>query len=593
VVSITLVLFERTGLLLVVAFMLTRIPTFRHLLDRELGLKTVIYHAAIFGAFGIVGAQAGIVFHDGEIASRFWVTTLERGETLIGSHLVAIVIAGLLGGSYVGLGAGCVTAVYFYFLSSDTVIADMLASVLTGLFAGLTARFFSNERVIAPAKALFIGMFAPIFHVCLLLAFTESPDQTVALVNTVGIPLVITNSVAIAIFTTMIRVALHEQEKETALETERALHITEQALPHLRQGLHRDTATKIARLLYDELKTAAAAVSISNTEHVLAHIGLGNDHHRPGESLKTRLSQKALKEKEMQIAYTPEHIQCQHNGCPLQAGIILPISQSGEIIGLIKLYYRRPQQIRKVDIVRAEGLAKLFSHQLDVVAAEEMKSLLREAEMRNLQAQINPHFLFNTLHLIQVLIRVDTSLARHITVQLGRFIRANLKSTSRLLIQLEQELEHFFAYLEIVKVRFSHRIAIEYDVDDRISDADIPPFTLQPLAENSLQHGLKRAKSGKLSIRVKKEGERIYFEIRDSGDGFPEHLLDRLGKIPLPSQKGNGIGLYNVNQRLVGMFGESAQLHFHNLPSGGCSVSFSIPIRHEHRDATSSSSSPG
>src|SRR5690606_16691206 len=98
-----------------------------------------------------------------------------------GSHLVAIVIAGLLGGSYVGLGAGCVTAVYFYFLSSDTVIADMLASVLTGLFAGLTARFFSNERVISPAKALFIGMFAPIFHVCLLLAFTESPDQTVAL----------------------------------------------------------------------------------------------------------------------------------------------------------------------------------------------------------------------------------------------------------------------------------------------------------------------------------------------------------------------------------------------------------------------------
>lgn len=584
--ALTVTLFERVGLLLVFAFLLTRLSTFRYLLDRELDFKTTIFHAVIFGIFGIAGAQAGVVLDEGEIVSRLWITSLEDGDTFVGSSLVAIVIAGLLGGPFVGLGAGCITALYLSFLGGDTVVASVLSCTLTGLLAGLTARFFSNERVIAPAKALFIGMFAPILQMCLLLMFTQTPTKTIQLVNTIGIPLVVTNSVAIAVFTTMIRVALGEKEQEAALETKRALKIAEKALPHLRQGVHFQTAHHIAQLLYNELKIAA--VSVSNKEYVLAHIGLGDDHHKQAEPLKTRLSQKALNTQQIQIAYSREHIQCQHTECPLQAAIIVPISQSGDIVGLIKLYYRRSQQIRAVDIALAQGISKLISNQLDVVASEKMKALLRDAEMRNLQAQIHPHFLFNTLHLIAASIRVNTDLARHLTVQLGRFMRMNVKLTPSSLVRLDEELEHFNAYLEIVKVRFSDQLTVTYNVADGLGETLIPPFTLQPLVENSIQHGLNHATSGgTLHIEIKTVDGDIHFKIRDNGSGVPSYLLDRLGKQPLSGKRGNGIGLYNVNQRLVGIFGEAARLHFQNLSSGGCAVSFKIPVHHRREEEIS------
>jgi two-component system sensor histidine kinase LytS len=574
--ALTVILFERIGMLLVFAFMLTRIPTFRYLLDRDLGIKTTIYHSIIFGILGIAGAQAGVVITGGELSSRFWVLELQDGETLVGSTLVAIVISGLLGGPYVGLGTGSIVAVYFYFLGGETLLADSIANVMSGVLAGFTARFFSQERVIAPSKALFIGMFMPILHMTLLLVFTSTPEETIELVNTIGIPLVVTNSVAIMIFTAMIRVALSEKEQEAALETKRALKIAEEALPYLRQGLHVETAVEIADLLQKELKIPA--VGLTDRELVLAHSGVGADHHRSGQPIQTHLSQFALESGEIQIAYEPLHIQCQNPKCPLQAAIIVPIRQSGEVTGLIKLYFRRSQQIRAVEIALAGGIGKLISNQLDVVAAEKMKSLVQEAELRNLQAQINPHFLFNTLHIIATLIRTDPTQARHLIVQLSYFMRTNLKLTSSSLIPLEQELKHLLSYLEIMKIRFSDQLQIQYEVDERVGSVLIPPFALQPLVENCIQHGLKDVSSGgKVSISIIQKEDKVLIKIEDNGVGIPSTVLKRLGNQPIQSDSGNGIGIYNVNQRLKSLLGEAAGLNFFNQTTGGSLISFTIP----------------
>jgi two-component system sensor histidine kinase LytS len=575
--QLTMLLFERIGMLLVFAFMLTRIPSFRYLLDREFGIKTIIYHSMVFGIFGIAAAQAGVVLSDGEVTSHLWMFKLSDGDTLVGSTLVAVVIAGLLGGPYVGLGAGLLVAVYLQVLGGEIANAGSLANLLAGLLAGFTARFFSQERVIAPEKALFIGMFAPILHMCLLLIFTSDPEDTIRLVNTIGLPLVITNSVAIAIFTVMIRVALNEQEQEAALETERALKIAENALPHLRQGFNFDTAQKITELLYDELKIAA--VSLTDKKMVLAHVGSGEDHHRRGQPLQTNLSAKALRTGEIQIAYERTQIQCSDHRCPLQAAIIVPIHQSGEVAGLIKLYFRRSQQIRAVETALAQGLGKLISHQLDVVAAERMKTLVRDAELRNLQAQINPHFLFNTLHSIDVLVRVNPKLARHLIVQLSYFMRSNLSLTSASFIPLEKELKHLKAYLEIVKVRFSDRLVVNVDVDEGLYDMLIPPFTLQPLVENCFKHGLKDVEEGgRVDVRLFNKGKFAQVEICDNGRGITESVLRQLGNEPINNGDGNGTGVYNVNQRLIHLLGEESRLHFESGYEGGCKVRFDIPI---------------
>lgn len=500
---LTLALFERLGLLLVLAFMLTRMSSFRSLLDRELNKGTTFMYAVIFGLFGIAGSQAGVVMEGDQFTTSFWVFSLEEDQMLVGSSLVAIVIAGLLGGPIVGFGAGLVAGVYLFFLGGLGYLANSIVNPLTGLLAGLTARFFSQERVIVPTKALFIGIFPPILQMGLLLIFTVQPEEMISLVDHIGLPLVISNSVAIAVFTAMIRVALHEQEQEVALETQRALTIAEKALPFLKKESQEEMAEGIADLLYQELHVAA--VSVTNQTEVLAHRGLGEDHHQRGDPLQSHLVQQALQSGSLYLAYSEEEIQCEDVNCPLQAAIIVPMMQSGEVTGLILLYFAKSHHLSAVEVALAKGLGKLISNQLSAVTAEKMRQLIRDAELRNLQAQINPHFLFNTLHLIAALIRVDPLLGRHITVQLGNYMRFNLRLASASLVSLEEEYEHIKAYLEIVRVRFSDRLNITSKMDEGIRHLLLPPSTIQPLVENSIQHGLRDAvQGGEVAIYIKK-----------------------------------------------------------------------------------------
>src|SRR5690606_11850402 len=120
----------------------------------------------------------------------------------------------------------------------------------------------------------------------------------------------------------------------------------------------------------------------------------------------------------------------------------------------------------------------------------------------NLQAQINPHFLFNTLQLIASLFREDPKLARHLTLQLASYMRFNLRLVSKSLVELEKECDHVLAYTTIIQERFRNRLQIDFHVPDDVSNIYIPPSTIQPLVENAVQHGLKNvADHAKVEIR--------------------------------------------------------------------------------------------
>jgi two-component system sensor histidine kinase LytS len=581
---LTIALLERIGILLVAAFIVSRIPSFKFLLDRELNWKTSLYYSVIFGLFGIAGTLAGVTIRDGELVRPLWFPIVENMDGLAHSGIVGIVMAGLLGGPIVGLGAGCITGIYLYLLGGMTATSYAISAPFIGILAGLAARFFSQERVISPAKSIFIGLFATILSMCSILIFSTSAEQATRLVNIVGIPMVITNSMAIAIFTTMIRVVLNEKEQAQAIETKRALTIAERVLPYLNQGLNFNTAKATAKLIMNELQLAAVAVT--DTKQILAHIGSGADHHIHGTSLKTESSKVALVSGHVQIVKEKDQIQCIGNKCPLGAAILVPFIQSGHVAGLIKLYFRRPQQIREVDIVLAQGLGKLISNQLSLAEAERMSALMKDAELRTLQAQINPHFLFNTLNSIVSLIRVNPPAARHVTLQLAQYMRTNLKILSNPLIPLTQEIIHLKAYLEIVYTRFPEQLTIHFESDDELQEALIPPSTLQPLIENSIHHGFKNMSIGGLiSIQIKQLTKQVRIIIEDNGSGIKPELLLQLGKEPLQQSRGNGVGLYNVNQRLVSLLGESTLL-IENIKGGGCRVSFDIPNQSERQEVS-------
>src|SRR5699024_1345950 len=337
--------------------------------------------------------------------------------------------------------------------------------------------------VISPLKALFIGVFPPVLQMQLLLIFYTKTDTIVKIVDWIGLPLVLSNSLAIAIFTAMIGIVLREQENEAALATRKALTIAEEAIPFLKKDFNTDIAEGIANLLYDRLELAA--VSVTNSREVLAHKGIG-DHHQAGDVIRSKLALEAIETKQMKVVYKKSELACPQADCPLGAAIMIPITQAKEDIGLIKFYFRKPQHISLVERMMAKGLGKFISNQLNMLATEKLALHIRDAELRNLQAQINPHFLFNTLQLIATLFREDANTARHITLKLASFMRFNLSLVSKSLVELEKECEHVEAYTSIIQARFSGRMQIDFKKPEDLSNIYIPPSTIQPLVENCI-----------------------------------------------------------------------------------------------------------
>jgi two-component system sensor histidine kinase LytS len=231
-----------------------------------------------------------------------------------------------------------------------------------------------------------------------------------------------------------------------------------------------------------------------------------------------------------------------------------------------------------VEIVLARGLGQLISYQLNVAMHEKMANLMKEAELKLLQAQINPHFLFNTLNSIISLIRVNPDMARHVTMQLGTFMRLNLKIMSSQWISVRQEMSLLNAYLDIIKIRFADQFTVLCEMDPELESQMIPPAAIQLLVENSIKHGLRNKTSGGLiRIVLKRNNGRAEICIEDNGTGIPEEVLAKLGEKPVPSREGNGLGVYNINQRLISLFGNDARLFVENKAEGGCRFTFSMP----------------
>src|SRR5690625_2728265 len=573
--DLTILLIERLCLLLIIAFVVTRIPGFRSLVYKELNMKMILLHVLVFGLFGIIGTTAGVIIDTGHIEWRQFVLSAGEDQYVVSLSLVAIVIAGLLAGPYVGLGAGIIAGLHLFFLGGIGVMANVIVNPLTGFLAGWSARFFSNERVISPFKALFIGVFPPILQMQLLLIFDAQQNKVVDIVDTIGLPLVLSNSLAIAIFTAIIAIVLREQENEAAAATKRALAIVEDALPFIRKDTDQAIAEGLADLLYERL--GLAAVSVANKTEILAYRGLASDHHLVHDSVGTAISLKALETKKMQIAYSKEDIQCAEPDCPLEAGIVIPIVEADEVTWLVKFYFKKAQHIRPEELTLAEGLEQLMSHQLSIVAAEKLTAHMRDAELRNLQAQINPYFLINTLHLIASMFRENPEKARHITVQLAQFMRFNLRLVSKSLVDIHKEIEHVQPYATIIQERFAGRMEINFEMSPNLQNLKIPPSTIQPLVENSVQHGLKDVfQKGKVVVQIYYSTNQLSIKVQDNGCGFKEDILKRVTKESTTSD--GGTGLYNVNKRLISLLGKEAELQINNLPDCGSEVAFNIPI---------------
>lgn len=203
---------------------------------------------------------------------------------------------------------------------------------------------------------------------------------------------------------------------------------------------------------------------------------------------------------------------------------------------------------------------------------------LKDAELMALQSQINPHFLYNTLDLINwISLRQNAGEISDIVDELSRFYRISLSSGEDM-ITIGTELEHVKLYLQIQNRRFDNKVAFEFDVDNEILPFQIPKLTLQPLVENAIVHGImeKPEKSGRVTVAGTLSDSAIRLTISDDGIGISGSSLDNLFAGSFSPER-KGYGVYNIQQRLKTKFGERSGLSFSARPGGGTTVEVMVP----------------
>jgi signal transduction histidine kinase len=211
------------------------------------------------------------------------------------------------------------------------------------------------------------------------------------------------------------------------------------------------------------------------------------------------------------------------------------------------------------------------------VRASRLEARLAQAQLEALRAQIQPHFLFNTLNAISTLVHKNPAQADRMLVRLGDLLRFLLGSAGEQEISLRREIEFLRTYLDIEQTRFSDRLQVEFAVEESILEAQVPNLILQPLVENSIRHGIAQCpEGGTLEIRAARGGDgALELEVLDSGPGLPPDgtLVE-------------GIGLRNTRARLHHLYGEAQSLALINLPTGGVRARIRLPYRAGKRDLT-------
>ncbi len=551
-------LLNQAGMILVFAFIFSRVPFFRsYLLSARRRLSGTLSFIVFFSLLGVLGTYTGIPV---------------RGA-LANSRIIGVFVAGLLGGPIVGIGAGAVAGFHRWAIDVGgfTAFACMISTIAESALAGFLSDAFYRSKN-KWRFAMLAGAAAEVLQMALIIAIARPIEEAFTLVELIGFPMIVANGFGIGMFIAIIESIFRERDRAAADQAQTTLRIASRTLKHFREGFNERSAERNANIILSTIK--AAAVSFTDTKVILSHVGIGADHHVRGSGIRTRLTREALDTGTYRVASTKEEIGCGHPGCRLLSSITVPLQDGGTVFGTLKIYKDFENGIGPVDIELALGLADLFATQIELSRLEEKNKLLAKAELHALQAQINPHFLFNAINTVASLTRSDPETARDLLVHLGAFFRKNLAQQQNELVPLREELEQVKSYLRIEQARFGEKLGVEFAVPD---DAEclLPPLLLQPIVENAVKHGIqKKLGAGRVRISAEKAGGDMELTVVDDGVGMDEARARTLFS---ETRGKNSIGLINVNARLVNLYGPEYALSVTSETGKGTTVRMRIP----------------
>ncbi|MCT4633295.1 MAG: histidine kinase [Firmicutes bacterium] len=544
-------LINNVGYILVMGLVISKMKLFSRAIQKDRFKKSdIVLFSIVFSAFGIIGTYIGVEIH-GAIANI---------------RNIGVVMGGILGGPIVGMIAGALAGIHRIAIDVGgiTSVPCGIATFIGGTFSGLLYKYLPDtaygsftKRLIKNKRRLFIGIFAGFItenlSMLLILLMSKPSELAFEIVSKIYLPMVFVNAFGVGLILIIMENQFEENENLAARQSKLALEIANKTMPHFRSDSV-DSYNQICKVIKESI--AADAVSMTDKEYVLAHYGLGDDHHYSGRKIITSLTERVISTGKAEFCESKDDISCIYENCPLASGIIVPLKVQDEVIGTLKIYYKKEKKISFSDKVLADGLSQLISTQLEIKKIDELEKMANKAEIKLLQSQINPHFLFNSLNTIISLIRTSPNDARDLIVNLSTYLRYNIDLEDEM-VPLTKELEQVRAYVGIESARFGDKLIFRFSSECDMSNIMIPSLVIQPIVENSIKHGFKNGKCCvEVDLHIKKENENIHIEIVDNSGGMDKDTILSI----MNNQRNGGIGLINVNSRLKLIYGEGIKI---------------------------------
>ncbi|GAA0786758.1 sensor histidine kinase [Hathewaya limosa] len=533
-------LINNLGYIILIVFIITRLDSFKKIMQRQnLRLLDKIILSLIFSGFGILGTYIGT----------------EVNGAIANTRIIGVVTGGILCGPFVGILSGIIAGTHRLLINFGTATA-LPCAITTVMVGVISSIIYSKETMHKKWICGFgLGITMQTIEVTLIFIMTKPNHIAISIIRDIYIPMSLTNAIGISLLIVLVQSIIKEEDKIAGNEAQIALEIANKTLPYFRD-INENSIQHICNIIKESVK--ADAVAITDDEKILAHVGIGQDHHINGMKIKTNATKHVINTGEILAITNKVEIDCPCENCPLKSAIIVPLRENEQVIGCLKIYYKQEDAITTRTKNLAIGLSQIISTQFEISKLEKLKEMANKAEIKALQAQINPHFLFNALNTIASFVRFNPSRARELIIDLATYLRYNLE-VGDTPVDIHKELEQVKAYIQIEKARFGDKLNIIYDIDEGI-DIKIPSLIIQPLVENSIKHGILEGDGrGNVKVQIRKnpKEKNIDVVVEDDGIGISEDIIKMIyeGKM-----KENKIGLINVHHRLLNIYGKGLNI---------------------------------
>ena len=526
-------LLNNLGYIIAIAFFFTKFKSAKNIFTRKkYSQKDILLLSAFFSGLAIIGTYTGVDY---------------RGA-IVNVRNIGVVVGGILAGPEVGIMVGLIAGIHRLFVdaSSITTIPCAIATMSGGF---ITAHLYKKTNEKNCYLYGFLGGFI-VENLSMILILVLGSDFELAkdIVSKIYFPMILANAVGVSIVILIIQDIISEKEIIAGKQAKLALEIANKTLPYFRKG---ESMNEICKIILNSLE--AKAVVITNDKYIIPSYAESDEFKIDHTDIRSEVTKQVLKTGKVLVLGEENGIKDFHciSG-KIKSCIISPLFQGEKIVsGTLKIYFDKAENVTARNQYLAEGLSLLISTQLEISTVENFKAMARDAELKALQTQINPHFLFNALHTTASFVRMDPAKAKEVIIDLSTYLRYNLENASKV-VSLDMEFTQVKAYVNIEKARFGDKISVEYDVEDGLENIKIPSLTIQPLVENSIKHGLlKQRGGGHVHITAKKKDKGCIVTIEDDGVGIDPKIIEELDE-----RMEKSIGLKNVHNRIKLMYGK-------------------------------------